>query len=142
MTRFQALHAKDPYVPPVWGSGPVGHDQWRLSRGGKFIDEGILNTGTSTAMAVSGGGVTMGYGFSSPGPGRGAYDIAKYGLHLNYSNGKAPDSLFFLEAGESKDNRSIFKLRPTPPWQDLSFMLLPSYALDKGWAFAEIGRDA
>jgi hypothetical protein len=74
---------------------------------GEFIDEGILKTGTATAMAMSGGGVTMAYGFGSPGPGRGTYDIIRYGLHLNYANGQAPDCLFFLEAGETKDNVQV-----------------------------------
>jgi hypothetical protein len=75
-----------------------------FTRDGGFVDEGILNSGTATAVGVVGGGVAMGYAFSSPGPGRGTYNIVRYGLHLHYANGKAPDTLFFLEAGEMKDN--------------------------------------
>ncbi|HXW55991.1 MAG TPA: hypothetical protein VEJ67_09600 [Candidatus Cybelea sp.] len=74
---------------------------------GEFADEGILNSGTSTGVGVVGGGLAMGYVFTSPGPGRGTYNIVKYGLHLHYANGKAPDTLFFLEPGETKENPQI-----------------------------------
>ena len=78
-----------------------------FTRDGEFVDEGILNSGSATAVGVVGGSVAVGYGFSSPGPGRGTYNIVKYGLHLHYANGKAPDTLFFLEAGEAKENPQI-----------------------------------
>jgi hypothetical protein len=74
-----------------------------FTRDGEFDDEGILDSGTATAIGVTGGGVAMGYGFTSPGPGRGTYNIVHYGLHLHYANGKAPDALFFLEPGEGKE---------------------------------------
>lgn len=74
---------------------------------GEFADEGILKSGTSMAVGVVGGGVAMGYGFNSPGPGRGTYNIVRYGLHLHYANGQAPDTLFFLESGETKENPQI-----------------------------------
>jgi hypothetical protein len=78
-----------------------------FTRDGEFVDEGILKTGASTAVSVVGGGVTAGYGFSSPGPGPGTYNIVRYGLHLHYANGQAPDALFFLESGETKEDPHI-----------------------------------
>ena len=33
--------------------------------------------------------------------------VQKYGLHLHYANANAPDTLFFLEAGETKNNAQI-----------------------------------
>ena len=78
-------------------------------RNGEFLDEGILKTGGSTALGIVGGGVAIGYGFSSPGPGPGTYRISNYTLHLNYSNGQRPGVMFWLEPGSSRnDVRTIY----------------------------------
>lgn len=49
----------------------------------------------------------QGYGLSSPHAGRGTYRISDYGLQLNYANGQAPNSLFFIESGQSRDNPNV-----------------------------------
>jgi len=71
----------------------------RFTRDGQFVDQGIFDNGTSTAIAMGGGGVGIAYGFSSPKAGRGVYYLSNYGLCLHYSNGKNPCPLFFLEPG-------------------------------------------
>lgn len=80
-----------------------------FTRDGEFIDEGILKTGGATAIGVVGGGVAIGYGFSSPGPGRGTYQVRNYTLHLNYANGQAPGVLFWLDPQTSRsDVRTVY----------------------------------
>jgi hypothetical protein len=72
---------------------------------GQFIDQGILDNGTGMAIAMGG----IAYGFDSPKAGRGTYIISVYGLHLNYTNGKQPEPLFFLEPGTPRsDVRTIY----------------------------------
>jgi hypothetical protein len=79
----------------------------RFTRDGEFFDEGILDTHSSTAVGVVGGGLAIGYGFSSPHAGRGTYRISNYGMQMNYSNGQAPEMLFFLEVGANRDSPQV-----------------------------------
>ena len=88
-------------------SGDTTQPGIKFTRDGQFIDEGILDSKTSTAVGLVGGGVGIAYGFDSPRAGRGSYRINNYGLQLNYTNGKAPSSLFFLEPGSSRDNVQV-----------------------------------
>jgi hypothetical protein len=74
----------------------------RFTRDGEFFDEGILDSHSSVAIGVVGGGLAIGYGFNSPHAGRGTYRIANYGLRMSYPNGQSPGTLFFLEAGANR----------------------------------------
>jgi hypothetical protein len=88
-------------------SGDQNQPGIQFTRDGQFVDEGILDSHTSTAIGVVGGGVGIGYGFSSPHAGRGRYRISNYGLQMNYANSQAPNSLFFIEPGTPRDNPGV-----------------------------------
>lgn len=87
--------------------GDITQPGIRFTRDGQFVDEGILDSKTSTAVGLAGGGVGIAYGFSSPHAGRGTYSINNYGLQLNYANGQMPNSVFFIELGSSRDNVQV-----------------------------------
>jgi len=93
------LHLDGAYKPVGDTKGPG----ITFTRDGTFVDEGILDSGASTAVGI--GGTTV--AFSSPGAGRGTYNIIRYGLHLHYTNSKAPNCLFFLEAEEATNDVQI-----------------------------------
>jgi hypothetical protein len=88
-------------------SGDTTQPGIKFTGDGRFIDEGILDSKTATAIGLIGGGVGICYGFDSPRAGRGSYRISNYGLQLNYTNGKAPSSLFFIEPGSSRDKVQV-----------------------------------
>jgi hypothetical protein len=73
----------------------------------QFIDQGILDSNTATA--VGGGGFA--YAFGSPKAGRGVYTISNCGLNLRYANGVAPPRLFFLDPGTSPDNVKVLYIQ-------------------------------
>jgi hypothetical protein len=85
-------------------SGDTSQPGIKFTADGEFVDEGILDTRSSTAIGLVGGGVAIGYGFDSPRAGRGRYRITNYSLHLNYTNGKLPSPLFYIEPGSSREN--------------------------------------
>lgn len=82
----------------------------RFTPDGEFIDQGILDTHSGTAIGLAGGGVGIAYGFSSPKAGRGTYSISGYGLHLRYANGVAPSPVFFLEPGASPNDVRVLHI--------------------------------
>ena len=88
-------------------SGDAAQPGIQFTRDGQFVDEGILDSHTGMAIGMVGGGVGIGYGFSSPHAGHGTYRISDYGLQLHYANGQAPNALLFIEPGSSRDNPDV-----------------------------------
>jgi hypothetical protein len=84
-------------------SGDRSQPGIRFTRDGQFVDEGILDTHSNTAVGIVGGGLGIGYGFSSPHAGSGTYRISNYGLVISYANGQAPSTLFFLDGGADRN---------------------------------------
>jgi hypothetical protein len=76
-------------------AGDTSQPGIKFTSDGQFVDQGILDNGTATGVAMG----YMVYAFTSPKAGRGTYVISHYGLHLSYTNGKNPDPIFYLEPG-------------------------------------------